>query len=110
MVLRIKNVKVDDSILIESNFIETQSGAYVCAFFDGSNVSLLQRLLGHIKSFLVGEGEFPEKPNGLGHYVSITEWGEVDIVPVEDGMYNILIDGLGNEKCNLEVYINDQRI
>lgn len=115
MVLKIKDVKTNGSLIIESNLVETQLcyGACVDAAFDSSNKSLLQhvvqKIFDYINDLPEKEFKYPE-PGPNGHYEFMTKWGEVDIVPFGNGMHEIFIDGLSNDDCNLEVYVNDHRI
>lgn len=115
MVLKIKDVKTNGSLIIESNLVETQlrHGACVDVVFDSSNKSLLQHVVQTIFDYI---NDLPEKeikypePDPDGHYEFMTKWGEVDIAPFGNGMHEIFIDGLANDDCNLEVYVNDHRV
>lgn len=132
MILKIKNARPDDasgfgfiqeSVSIESNFIETgkNPGTVVSATFDGSNEKFLRliavaSIFGLIRDVLEGDNintkntVYP-KPEPSGYYVFKTKFGEVVIGPTgNDGMYHIVIQDLSHKDCNLEVYINDQRV
>ena len=130
MVLKIKNARKPDrygftqeSVSIESNFIETckNPGTVVRAVFDGSNEKFLRliavaSIFRLISDFLEGDNintknTVTPKPEPSGYYVFKTKFGEVNIGPVgNDGMYDIVIQDLSHKDCNLEVYINDQRV
>jgi len=130
MVLKIKNARKPDeygftqeSVSIESNFIETckNPGTVVRAVFDGSNEKFLRliavaSILNLIRDSFEGDNintknTIAPKPTPSGYYVFKTKFGEVVIGPTgNDGMYDIVIQGLDHKDCNLEVYINDQRV
>lgn len=132
MILKIKNARPDDasgfgfiqeSVSIESNFIDTgkNPGTVVRAAFDGSNEKFLRNIavpsiFGLIRDSFEGDNintknTIGPKPTPSGYYVFKTKFGEVIIGPVgNDGMYDIVIQDLGHKDCNLEVYINDQRV
>lgn len=129
MILKIKNarkpsgsISIQESVFIESSFIETckNPGTVVRAVFDGSNEKFLRialsSIFGLISDHLEGDNintkhTINPKPEPSGYYVFKTKFGEVIIGPVgNDGMYDIVIQDLSHKDCNLEVYINDQRV
>lgn len=122
MILKIKDARNDDSILIEVNTVRTRvfSKTVVHATFNVSGKNLLKGIVctifGYIRDSFEGDNintkdTYIPKPDGLGHYSFSTKFGEVDINSIGDnGTYEIYLEDLSHKDCNLEVYINDQRV
>ena len=125
MILKIKDArKPGESVFIESNFIDTckNPGTVVRAVFDGSNekfrkfiavASIFRLISDHLEGNNINTKNtvVPKTEPSSGYYVFKTKFGEVNIGPVgNDGMYDIVIQDLSHKDCNLEVYIDDQRV
>lgn len=122
MILTIKDARNDDSILIEVNMVRTHvlSKTVVHATFNVSGKNFLKMvatvIFGYIQDSFVGDSINPKgthipKPDDCGAYIFNTKFGGVDINSFgDDGTYEIYIEDLSHEDCNLEVYINDRRV
>lgn len=123
MILKIKDTRNDDSILIEVNMVRTHvlSKTVVHATFNASNENFLKivvyTIFGYIRDSFEGDNinrkdTHCPKPNDCGHYSFNTKFGGVDINSIggDDGTYEIYMEDLSHEDCNLEVYVDDRRI
>lgn len=122
MILKIKDARNDDYILIEVNMARTHglSKRVVHATFNVSGKNFLRliatTIFGYIRDSFEGDNintkdtHIP-KPDDCGAYLFNTKFGGVDINSFgDDGTYEIYIEDLSHEDCNLEVYIDDQRV
>ena len=124
MVLKIKDARTNDSILIEVNLARTHvsSKTVVHATFNASNENSLKMIVytifGYIRDSFEGDNINPKdttrlpKPNDCGAYIFNTKFGGVDINSIggDDGTYEIYMEDLSHKDCNLEVYIDDRRV